>query len=85
MSAFFKVPPVKINSELREKLSTIYNWAAGQTGGGDELQVVNVLKNIKYRLGFPNIGDSDIDNMYRYVKIRSQAEILEAKARAMEQ
>ena len=82
MSAFFKLNPAELNEEVNRKLSEIYKWAAER--GKTEIDIVNILKDVKYRLGAPSPGITHIDHIYNYTKLRSLAVSAETKAKAME-
>lgn len=83
MVAFFKMRPEDITQGVNEKLSDIYDWASEK--GESEVDILNILKDVKYRLGAPSLGMTDLEHVHTYIKLRSQAERSELKAKLMEQ
>lgn len=51
---------------------------------GDELSQLKLLRDIKYRLGSGQLGESLLSKVHRYVRIRSQIQGLETEAKALE-
>lgn len=84
MGSFFRVNPNELSQTKSNQLNYIYDWASDQTGDGDELDVLGVLKDLKFRLGSPRVGVNDIEHMYKYIKLRQSASNSINKAKAME-
>lgn len=80
VSSFFNIP--NATNKDNEKMQEISEWV-GQRAKTD-FEFVNILKDIRFRLGTPKIGMSTIDNIYKYVRIRREAESMENQAKAME-
>lgn len=85
IGAFFKVDPYKATQKTSEKMDLIYEYAKEKAGSDDEFAVVNVLRDIKFRMGAPKGLITNIDNMYKYVRLRQRASEMESQAKAMEQ
>ena len=85
MGAFFKVNPREMTQKTGEKMDLIYEYAKDQAGSDSEFEIVNVLRDLKFRLGAPRGLISNIDNIYKYVRLRGQAKTITSQAKAMEQ
>lgn len=83
LMSFFKVNPNELNKKTIEQLNEIYSYAKAQTGSDDEMGILQVVRNIRFRLGEPK-GLSEIDHIHNYIALKSQAKSLETKAQAME-
>lgn len=84
MMSFFKLSPPDMNQKMNEKLAEIYQFASSAAEDGDEFGILEVLRDVKYRLGAPSVGMSDVEHVYQYVKLRDNARRLDARAKAME-
>ena len=84
MGAFFKVNPYDMTQKTSEKMDLIYEFAKEKAGSDSELEIVNVLRDIKFKMGAPRGLITNIDNMYKYVRLRQRAKDLEVQAKAME-
>jgi len=85
MNAFFKIDPYKMTEKTGEKMEAIYEYAKDKVGKDDEFAIVSFLRDIKYRMGAPRGLISNIDNIYKYVRLRQRSKQLEGQAKAMEQ
>lgn len=85
MGAFFKLDTYKATQKTNEKMGLIYEFAKEKAGSDNEMDIVKVLRDIKFRMGAPRGLISNIDNMYKYVRLRQRAKAMEAQAQAMEQ
>ncbi|GAG75229.1 unnamed protein product, partial [marine sediment metagenome] len=70
--------------KTNEKMDLIYEYAKEKAGSDSELEIINVLRDIKFRMGAPRGLITNIDNMYKYVRLRERAKGMEAQAKAME-
>lgn len=71
------------NQKDADKMNAIYEWAKEHTDGSD-LNVLDTLRDIRYRLGAGSIGQSQLDKVYTYVTLRRNAARLDTEAKAME-
>lgn len=82
MVSYFRLNPNNINNKTLEKINEIGQWVRSKAK--DEIDIIKTLKDIKYRLGSPKLGVSDIDHLYTYITLRRQSESAEMRAKAME-
>jgi hypothetical protein len=82
MVRYFRLNPNNITQSNLEKINEIGEWVKSKTDS--EMEMVKMLKDIKYRLGSPKLGMSDIDHIYTYIALRRQSESLESQAKSME-
>ena len=66
------------------KMTEIMEWVRQSNEGKTDLDVVSTLKDLRYRLGSSSAGESPLDKIHRYVKLRKQADILTNQAKSME-
>ena len=85
MSAFFKVSPYELNNDQVKKMADIYDYARELTDDDSEMAILGVLKDIKYRLGSPRPGVTEIQHIHKYIKLRNSIKKMEITAKAMEQ
>jgi len=83
MASFFRLGPTDLSQEVNGKLAFMHEWASERADSEEE--VVNILRDVKYRLGAPNPGMRHIDHMYNYIKLRQMSERSELRAKSMEQ
>lgn len=83
MTSYFRLNPNNINKKVDNKLKEIYEWAKSRAEG--EMDILNVLKDVRYKLAEPGLGTSEIDNVHKYVTLRQEATNAETRAKAMEQ
>lgn len=80
MQHFFSVESP--DQTTSKKLNEVFEWAEGRKGEGEN--VLSILKDIRFRLGSPSIGDNPLNQMHRYMILRNQASSAEMSAKAME-
>lgn len=66
-----------------DALNTIKEYVHSKVGD-DPMEVVNMVRDLKFRLGAPSRGKTKLDQVASYVRIRSKMEQLKAEAKAME-
>lgn len=50
----------------------------------DEFKQYEELRNIKFRLGSPNIGSSQVEHIHKYIKLRKAMQEAQARVEEME-
>ena len=83
MSAYFKLNKNDITTKDIQKLNEIYSYAKVQTGDDKEVGILQVLRELRFRLGEPK-GMSEIDHLHKYISLKSQAKKLRDEVGAME-
>jgi hypothetical protein len=83
MVAYFKLNKNDITTKDIQKLNEIYSYAKVQTGDDKELGILEVLRELRFRLGEPK-GMSEVDHLHKYITLKSQAKKLRDEVGAME-
>lgn len=73
---YFRVQPQYRGGDAEQKIQTIYRWAAGIAQSTDYLAVANVISAYMSGQGAGQIGMSDLDRTYQYVKLQKQIDHL---------
>jgi hypothetical protein len=84
VTSFFKLDELSLTNAQKEKINEISDWAK-QKSDGEPLNYMNVLRDIRFRLGATPIGRSDLDIVHQYVRLRASAQKLLDQAKVMEQ
>jgi len=84
MTSFFKLDS-NASKKTIEQLNEIKEWAKSKAETEDELELVGVLKDLRFRLGAPKVGENPVDQFHRYIKLRKTAEEFANQAKAMEE
>lgn len=77
---FFNVNPADITKEDKQKLSEIDKMLEGE----DDLSKIQHLRTLRMRLATPNVGQSDIDNLHKYLRLNNAAKENMAQLESME-
>ncbi|RMD73097.1 MAG: hypothetical protein D6822_00175 [Cyanobacteria bacterium J149] len=72
----------QLTDKEKEKLAFLTRYVASQTD--DEIQQLNIIRDLKFRLGTPQIGQDWLDHIHKYIKLREAAKINEMQAKEME-
>jgi len=83
MMSYFKLDKNGIDKKGIQKLNEIYNYAKTQTGDNGELGIVQVLRELRFRLGEPK-GMSEVDHLHKYITLKGEAKKMRAEVEAME-
>lgn len=84
MASFFKTEGV-MNAEDAGKVNEIFEWAKNEADTDEEMEILRVLKDVKFKLGRSNIDVKYLDHFHQYIKLKSEAGDLTARLRAMEE
>lgn len=71
-----------LTDKEKEKLAFLTRYVTSQTD--DPIQRLNIIRDLKFRLGTPQIGQTLLDHIHKYVKLREAAKINEIQAKEME-
>lgn len=77
---FFSVDPSEITDREKEMLSDVSRYLSGK----EPVDAINELRNIRFRLGTPQIGVSPLQHLHKYIKLTGQIKESEAQLHAME-
>ena len=78
---YFGINPSEISKDDISKINEIKSFLSDY---GDEFKQFEELRNIKHRLGTPNIGSSEIEHIYKYIKLTRAMKDVEAQVKEME-
>lgn len=81
LTGFFRLNPTEITNTDRSKLSEINDYLSDSE---NEMDKVMRLKDIRYRLGHPKMGVSELEHVHKYIRIRNSIARQEAQAKALE-
>lgn len=81
--SFFEIDKSKLNSDDKAKISEISKWLDSQSD--DLVKRFSILKDMRYRLGSPQLGQTMLSHLHHYIMLRKAASENEAAAKAMEQ
>lgn len=65
------------NDKQNDKLKTVYNWAKDSSKSNELIKIIDCLKDLEHRIGFPDLGETRLDKVYNYVNIERQIKDLE--------
>lgn len=80
--SYFGLNPNDLSANKRDQLADISEYL--KTKFDKELDRLTYLKDLRFKLGSPDIEQTPLSQIHRYIKIMRQSEALVAKARAME-
>ncbi len=83
LSSFFNLNPNDVSTQEKTKMREIRAYLDSQTE--DETQQWMMLKDLRYKLGTPQLGLSNVDQIHKYIRFRQAAMDNEQKAKALEQ
>lgn len=71
------------SQEERQQLDEIWDFARERSGSKSLQSTILAVVQIKGKVGQPRIGESYLDRVYRYVKLRKQEEIISQEMKNM--
>lgn len=85
VTSFLRMDGRGLSKKQTDQVNEIYEYATQRAGTEEELKVLEVLRDIKYRMGAPSLDETHLNQLHRYVRLRSLAAQYDAQAQAMEQ
>lgn len=82
LKGFFRLNDSEITNSDKDKLSEINSYL-GEFD--DEMDKIMALKDIRFRLGSPQLGVKELDHVHKYIRIRNSIKQQETQLKAMEQ
>jgi len=79
---FFNVDVAHMSKEERKKIEELTSYLEGVSD--DPFEQVAHIRELRYRLGTPMIGQTDLDNVHKYIRLREAAKATNEQAQAME-
>lgn len=78
LTDFFAIPQEDILlQDMQDKLGFIYNWAAGETGSDDSIDVLTKLRELEGHLGLTFRTGDKLEGIYRWIKLDGQRRRIE--------
>ena len=81
LKGFFRINENELSQKDRSRLDEINDFL----GDDSDFDKLGVLKDIRYKLGSPRLGTSEIDHIHRYVRIKNSIKQKEAELLSMEE
>lgn len=78
---FFNLNQAEITNKDRAKLEEIEDYISEHE---DDMEKVMELKDMRFRLGKPQVGTKELDHFHRYIRIRNSMKQKEAELKALE-
>jgi hypothetical protein len=82
VASFFQLNPHDLSKADVDKINVINDYV--KTKGEDRLDVLNSLRELRFKLGDPAMGTSKLHQVYEYVKLRLESQKFADQAQAME-
>jgi hypothetical protein len=81
---FFNLNQMIEGREKREKVSEIVEWFSKEYGIDSPGEMYKRLARLSQKLGSRDVFDTDIERVYRYIKIKKSVQSMNQKVEAME-
>jgi len=72
------------DSEIQDKLKTIYDWAASQKENPQTSDILWAVKSLENRLGVPEIGSRRYQHILKWIKLQNQISELQKQKESYE-
>lgn len=82
---FFQLRGKDISKEETKQLNEIAEYVKSVAKSDDSLDKLNVLREIRFKLGEPNFGQKKHDQVYQYIRLKQAAKKYAAEAQSMEE
>ena len=79
LTGFFRINNSDITNKDKAKLEEISEYVSEY---GDEK--LDVLRDLRFRMGHPSMGVSEIDHFHKYIRVRNSIKRQEQELKAME-
>lgn len=79
---FFGVDPTQASKQQREKIAFISQWLEMQDE--NPTQRMMILKDLRFRLASPKLGQTTLEQMHQYIQLKSAAQENEQWAKSLE-
>lgn len=81
LTGFFRLNPNEISNSDKAKLDEINSYLSDVD---DEMERVAILKDMRFKMGHPSIGTSELEHFHKYIRIRNSIKQQEAQLKALE-
>lgn len=71
------------SKEEEGKLSEIWNYVRQNSGKSEITDLIWEVMHLENQLGTPRVGESRLDRVYRYCKLRRQANIIDSELKSI--
>lgn len=79
---YFNIDQSSVSADDTKKINDIGKYL--QSINEDEFEQAKELKNIRFRLGTPSFGGSEIDHIHKYIQLRRALSQTEEQVKEME-
>jgi len=83
--SFFQLRNTDISKEDVNQLKEISEYVDLVVKGDDKLDKLQVLRELRYKLGDPPLGMTKLNQVYQYVRLKQAAKKYATEAQAMEE
>jgi len=80
LMTFFSMNPSEVTGEDRRMMAEIGKSLSGK----EPFQAIDELRNIRFRLGTPQFGTTQLQQLHKYLKLRGSVKEAEAQLKALE-
>jgi len=81
--SYLRLNPNDLSAKEKEQIKDISFWLATQ--GESSMDKWQALRSLRFRLGSPALGNSEVDHIHKYIRLKQAVAEHEAKLEAMEQ
>lgn len=81
LTNFFGINNLEVTNADRVKLSEVEDYLSDIE---DPMEKVTALKDMRFRMGAPRLGTSELEHFHKYVRIRNSIKSKEAELKALE-
>lgn len=80
--SYFGLNPNDLSSEEKKQVNEIASWLTDK--GETRIQKLQELKSMRYKLGSPTLGNSEITHIHKYIRLKQAVQEHEAELKTME-
>lgn len=85
VTSFFQIRDADLSKNDTEALNKISEYVKEMAKSEDPIDRLNVLREIKFKLGDPELGVKKFQQVYQYIKLKQAAKKYTTEAMAMEE
>lgn len=80
LKGFFRLNEAEITNQDKSKLDEINDYFADLP----DMEKIAALKDIRFKMGAPRLGMSELQHFHRYIRIKNSIKSQEAELKALE-
>lgn len=66
---YLSIDGVNVSREDANKVKTIYEYVKAKSQNGLKSEILQTIRDLEIRLRTPKLGETRLDNLYRYIRI----------------